>query len=168
MIWIIFLFVVGLLMVCLEVFIPGGIVGTLGAVAMIGSVILGFTDRGTAFGFYWMGGVLILTLFGLYLSIRFLPRSPAGRRLFLHSSEAGYAVAGEEGEGLIGKTGLAFTDLRPAGLIDVEERRIDVVTGGEYIVKGRTVTVIGVEGNRVIVAERDTKDEGRGTMDEKS
>ena len=167
MIWIIFLFVIGLLMVCLEVFIPGGIVGSLGAFALIGSSILAFSDQGTAFGFYWSSGVLVLTLLGLYLSIRFLPGSPAGRRLFLHSSEAGYSAADAEEEDLAGKTGIALTDLRPAGMIDIEGLRIDVVTGGEYVARGTAVTVLRVEGNRVVVAERDTKDEGRGTMDEK-
>ena len=147
----IFLLVLGLMMVCLEVFIPGGIVGTLGGFALVGSVILAFVSQGTAFGLYWLSGVMVITLFGLFLSIKFLPNSPAGRRLFLNSSERGYSASEGGLTDLLGKAGTALTNLRPAGMIDIEGRRIDVVTGGEYLPKGTEVKIIRVEGNRVVV-----------------
>jgi membrane-bound ClpP family serine protease len=153
MLWIIFLLVIGLLMVCLEIFIPGGIVGTLGGFCLLGSIVMAFTERGETFGFYWTAGVVLLTLIGLSVSIRFLPRSPAGKRLFLGSSEAGFA-SGEEGlDSWVGKEGKAMTTLRPAGMIEIEGKRVDVVTGGEYLKKGTPVRVIRVDGNRVVVAE---------------
>jgi len=138
MLWIIFLLVVGLLMVCLEVFIPGGIVGTLGGFCLVGSIVMAFTERGTTFGFYWLGAVAVFTLLGLFVSIKSLPRSPAGKRLFLGSSEEGFSAA-EEGLGKwIGRRGTAITTLRPAGMVEIGGHRIDVVTGGEYISKGNT------------------------------
>jgi len=152
--WMIFLLVLGLAMVCLEVFIPGGVVGTLGAFALIGCVILAFTTQGTTFGLYWLSGVMVVTLFGLFLSIKFLPNSPAGRRLFLNSSESGYSAAETGLPELMDKTGTALTDLRPAGMADIEDKRIDVVTGGEYLKKGAAVKIIRVEGNRVVVEQK--------------
>lgn len=151
MLWIIFLLVIGLLMVCLEVFIPGGIVGTLGSFCLLGSIVMAFTERGTTFGFYWTAAVVVVTLLGLFISIKVLPRSPAGKRLLLGSSEAGFSAAESGLEKWIGKRGQAITTLRPAGMIAVEGERVDVVTGGEYLPKGTPVEVIRVDGNRVVV-----------------
>lgn len=153
MIWIIFLLVVGLLLVCLEVFIPGGVVGALGGLMMIASIVLAFTERGSSFGFHWTGGALVLTLAALFISIKLLPGSPAGKRLFLSSAQIGYSAAEEGLEGLAGKPGKAITNLRPAGMIEIEGERVDVVTGGEYLPRGTTVEVIRVDGNRVVVGE---------------
>lgn len=153
MLWIIFLLVIGLLMVCLEVFIPGGIVGTLGSFCLLGSIVMAFTEQGATFGFYWLGAVAVLTLLGLFISIKALPHSPAGKRLFLGSSEEGFSAAEEGMERWIGKRGEAITTLRPAGMIEVGGERIDVVTGGEYLPKGTPVEVIRVDGNRVVVRQ---------------
>ncbi len=153
MLWIIFLLVIGLLMVCVEIFIPGGVVGTLGGFCLMGSIVMAFAEQGSAFGFYWTAGVVVLTLLALIFSIKFLPRSPAGKRLFLASSEAGYS-AGEEGlESWVGKKGAALTTLRPAGMIEIEGKRVDVVTEGEYLSRSTPVEVIRVDGNRIVVRE---------------
>jgi len=152
--WMIALVILGLLMVCLEIFIPGGLVGTLGAFALIASIVIAFSREGTAFGMYWLVGVLIVTLLGVFLSIKWLPRSPAGKRLFLNSSEAGYSSADNKLKALLGKTGKSVSYLRPSGLADIDGERVDVVTGGEFIPRGTEVEVIEVGGNRVVVRAR--------------
>jgi membrane-bound serine protease (ClpP class) len=43
------------------------------------------------------------------------------------------------------------TELRPAGVVAIDGRRIDVVTGGELVPRGTPVTVVKVEGNRIVV-----------------
>jgi membrane-bound serine protease (ClpP class) len=62
---------------------------------------------------------------------------------------AGVAVAAKHG--LIGATGVALSDLRPSGVADIDGRRIDVVTDGEYIRAGELVEVMGDEGYRRVV-----------------
>jgi len=52
---------------------------------------------------------------------------------------------------LVGKTGVTRSALRPAGFIEVENRRIDVVTQGEMIDSNTSVRITAVAGNRVIV-----------------
>ena len=54
----------------------------------------------------------------------------------------------------MGQRGAAVTPLRPAGIVMLRERRVDVVTRGEHLETGDPVVVVKVEGNRVIV-ERD-------------
>lgn len=166
--WMILLLLLGLILVCLEIFIPGGIVGTLGAFALIASVVLGFTVREGAFGMYWLIGVLLLTLLAVFLSIRYLPHSPAGKRLFLNSSESGYSSSDERIGGLLNARGKAISDLRPSGLADIGDQRVDVVTGGEFLPRGTEVEVIDVSGNRVVVRKIPEKQEDSESQDKET
>jgi membrane-bound serine protease (ClpP class) len=45
----------------------------------------------------------------------------------------------------IGETGVAITDLRPAGTAKINEKHIDVYSEGEYIPKGTKIQVISAE-----------------------
>ncbi|HOO77172.1 MAG TPA: NfeD family protein [bacterium] len=143
------LLVLGLILICLEVFVPGGVVGTLGALALAGSVVLAF--RNTDFGPVWLLVALGSALISVLVAIRTVARTPLGRKLFLHASERGYSGADRSMDGLAGKAGKAVTDLRPAGIAEIEGRRIDVVTEGEYLARGTEIAVKSVEGNRIVV-----------------
>lgn len=55
----------------------------------------------------------------------------------------------------VGSRGVAETDLRPSGVARIRERRVDVVTDGEYISRGSRVIVVAVEGTRVVVRRED-------------
>jgi membrane-bound serine protease (ClpP class) len=151
--WIFFLLLAGIIMVCLEVFIPGGVVGALGGIALLASVVMAFKARGLQFGSYWLAGTAVLTFIGVFISIKYLPRSPAGKKLFLNSREEGYSSSDQSLPGLLGKKGRTETYLRPAGMVLIEDRRVDVVTRGEFIPRGKEVKVVEVEGNRVVVGE---------------
>jgi membrane-bound serine protease (ClpP class) len=52
---------------------------------------------------------------------------------------------------LVGKEGRTLTPLRPAGMVEIDERRIDVVSDSEFLGAGVRVRVVEVEGNRVVV-----------------
>ncbi|MDF2938950.1 MAG: serine protease, partial [Paenibacillaceae bacterium] len=66
-------------------------------------------------------------------------------------TELGY-VSQPVKEYLLGKTGKALTPLRPAGTAVFDGERVDVVTAGEFIGQGQPVTVVLVEGGRVVVS----------------
>ena len=52
---------------------------------------------------------------------------------------------------LLGRQGVALSDLRPAGVARIDGHRIDVVTEGEWLAAGDPVTVITDEGYRRVV-----------------
>ena len=66
------------------------------------------------------------------------------------STEDGYTSAPEHPE-LVGCTGTVTRELRPAGTVVINGEPVDVVSEGDYIEKGRQVTVVAVPGNRVVV-----------------
>jgi membrane-bound ClpP family serine protease len=51
----------------------------------------------------------------------------------------------------VGKTGEATTTLRPSGIAEFDGVRLNVVSDGEWIQKGRKIRVERVEGNRIVV-----------------
>ncbi|MEJ2290909.1 MAG: NfeD family protein, partial [Deinococcales bacterium] len=52
---------------------------------------------------------------------------------------------------LTGRQGTALSDLRPAGVARFDGERVDVVSEGDFIAAGSTLTVLHVEGMRVTV-----------------
>lgn len=54
-------------------------------------------------------------------------------------------------QALVGKEGVTVTPLRPAGIADIEGRRVDVQTYGNFIEAGQKIIVVAVENLRIIV-----------------
>jgi membrane-bound serine protease (ClpP class) len=96
------------------------------------------------------------------LLLRFLPRLPFGRSLILQtglSAGEGYASTPAGEPAWLGKSGASLTPLRPAGIADIDGRRVDVVSEGEFIDSGVPITVIRVDGNRIVVRRQRTSTE---------
>jgi membrane-bound serine protease (ClpP class) len=150
----------GVIAVGVEVFLlPGfGIAGVLGALLIGASVILALlgnfpTVTDVAQAMAVLGASVVITLAITVAWFRHLPTSRRFRGL-IHSDAAttaeGFLSALPRGD-LIGKTGVAITDLRPAGVATVDGERMDVVTEGEYIPSGVRVEVIRTESYRHVV-----------------
>jgi membrane-bound serine protease (ClpP class) len=137
-------------LVLLEVLFPSfGILGLSAATAYGFALVSAFREsQGLGFTILFLG--LILLPFVLRMGIALIPKTPVGRKLLLSPPEA---VARGTGGDLIGMRGLALTDLRPAGTAEIAGRRLDVVTGGAWIGKGRPVRVVDVEGSRIVVED---------------
>jgi membrane-bound ClpP family serine protease len=168
------LFILGLILVLLEVFVlPGigaaGITGVLLMLVSLGLVTFGGNEvPQTAAEWGQIGGKMaqyligMIASFGLALLIaRYLPNIPYANRLMLMppgekpGAEAeppvlpGAALAAS----LLGAVGTAVTVLRPAGTVHFGDQYVDVVTEGGYIPAGARVQVVEVEGTRIVVKE---------------
>ncbi|MEX2317475.1 MAG: NfeD family protein [Pirellulales bacterium] len=76
--------------------------------------------------------------------------SPRLNPAYTHSG-AGAAV--DSLHSLVGAQGETLSILRPSGKARISGRFLDVVSDGPYIERGRTVEVVQVSGNRVVVRE---------------
>ncbi|MDZ4198699.1 MAG: NfeD family protein [Kiritimatiellia bacterium] len=145
------LLVAAFLLIGAEIYVPGGILGTLGALCLIAAVILGFRMSPTR-GWMVAGAALGLTAFGLFFWLRVFPRSSAGRRLTLELDGRNFKTGKPEWEALLGREGIAQSDLRPSGVALLDGRRIDVLSeNGLWIAEGARVRVARVSGSRVYV-----------------
>lgn len=55
---------------------------------------------------------------------------------------------------LVGATGVAVSDLRPGGIVEIDGRRIDAVTSGEYVAAGEEIEVVRDDRYRRVVRQR--------------
>jgi membrane-bound serine protease (ClpP class) len=97
---------------------------------------------------------LLIALIASLVTLRFLPRLPFGRRLILQTgllAGAGGGSAPESDRNWLGKSGTALSPLRPAGIAEIEGKRVDVVSDGELIEPAVPVVVTRVDGNRIVV-----------------
>lgn len=158
----------GVILLAIELFVtPGfGAVGVLGLAALLAGFGLSLVGAGATWSVI-LGAVgrvavsLLLAIVAALGLLRFLPRLPLGRRLILEtelSAREGFASAPEADRAWLGKRGTAASTLRPAGIADIEGERVDVVSDGEYIGAGDPITVVRVDGNRIVVRQLTRKD----------
>ena len=151
----------GIFLFALELFvIPGfGIVGILGLLALLGALVMSTLGAGSHSGFVlWavvrMGFSVALAIVLTALFLKFLPKLPIGRKLILSTAldtSDGFSSAPPSDYQWLGRTGLAHSTLRPAGIADFQGHRVDVVSDGEFIDAGAPIRVLHVDGNRIVV-----------------
>ena len=85
-----------------------------------------------------------------------MPRTRAWQHLVLQTeigSDKGFHSAVEDYSEHLGQTGIALTALRPAGTAMIENKRLDVVSVGDFIDVDMPVRIVGVEGSKIVVEE---------------
>jgi len=154
----------GILLILVEVLVlPGvGVVGASGVLSLLGGAVLAMVDRDAevvpreailgavnVVGLAFLAAVALLTLL-LVMIGRSASRGTGvrrrGNRLVLATD-----VGGTHDEGLVGATGIALTDLRPAGAAEIDGMRIDVVAEAGYLDAGSLLEVVVDEGYRRVV-----------------
>ncbi|MFD2213907.1 NfeD family protein [Metabacillus endolithicus] len=150
----IILFILGIIFIIAEFFVPGGILGIVGFVSIITSLYVASGDFVhmtisllISFAVSITASILLVKVFGKRMNIF--------KKLILRDStntESGYVSNVSRAE-LVGAEGVALTTLRPSGTAIISDERLDVVTEGGFITKGNKVKVVKVEGSRIVVRE---------------
>ncbi|MDX2001663.1 MAG: NfeD family protein [Chitinophagales bacterium] len=165
--WEILVFIVGLILLGLELFvIPGfGVAGISGILMIVTGLTLSLLNN-VDFDFSYTSGRdisfaffrVIITMSVMLFSFLALSKQIFESRVFqkvalTHTQEVskGYVGAGIELNQLVGSEGIAATDLRPAGKVDIGEQRYDATADSALISKGNAVKVVKAQGNYLIV-----------------
>jgi len=141
----------GTIVIMAEIFIPSLGILTFIALGIMGySLFIVFSSISTTAGVIFTGLDIILVPVMILLGIKMLARSPLALKREL-SKQDGVVSQKEKLEAYLEMKGKAVTDLRPAGIAKLDEKRMDVVTDGDYINAGTDIVVTGVAGNRIVV-----------------
>ncbi len=170
--WEMVLFVVGLILIILEIFvIPGfGIAGISGLILALTGLVLSMVDN-IIFEFEFHGAqalaevlkalmivtvsIFISFILSLYLSKKALT-SNAFSWIVLNSTQdkdKGYIGVETNQKKFIGKTGIAFTDLRPSGKIEIDDDTYDAKSEIGFISKGESIKVIDYRSGQLYVVK---------------
>jgi membrane-bound serine protease (ClpP class) len=143
----------GLALIVAEVYlVPGfNIVGILGLVLIVFAVGYTFTESGL------LGGML--TLVGTVVAggsmFWFMWQSGAWDRFVLSTNlrqdEKVAASETEQRTRFLGREGTALTPLRPTGVVEIGDERLEVMTEGEFIAAGSRIRIVAMDRRRYFV-----------------
>ena len=164
--WEILTLFVGIILIILEIFvIPGfGVAGVLGMTLTVVSLILIMLNNDFFnFDFVPLGDIVVATFAALggisggalllFFGGSRLTETKAFRRMALTDTQEtnkGY-TSNFNVESMSGKTGTAFTILRPSGKVMIDGKLYDAFTRGEYIEKEEGIEVIDTAGSALRV-----------------
>lgn len=149
---IITLFVLGIILIALEIVVPGAILGIAGGLLLLGGVVASFFEYGVSGGTWATLLALMLGGITIYLEFVYLPKS----RLIKALSVSGTVTGSSRPEvadpaAVIGREAMAVTMLAPSGYVEVEGRRYEAASQSGLVQPGTRLRVVGVETFRLIV-----------------
>ncbi|MDF9829832.1 NfeD family protein [Parabacteroides sp. PF5-6] len=162
--WEILLFIIGIILILLEIFvIPGfGVPGIAGITLVIGGLTMSLIDN---FYFDFEGvssaqtgkaaltvlvGIGLSFILMLWLSNHIGRKNGLFRKVALHS-DLEDSVSAPAYNNMVGKEGRAATVLRPSGKVEIEGEYYDGISDSGFIEKGAKVRVIRYENAQVYV-----------------
>lgn len=142
----------GFVLIGMEIFIPGGILGIFGAVAWTSAALVSWRHFPEPWNLISALGLLVFGILTFIVWIRYFPKSRAGKSLALKENAADYK-SHKTHDVVIGATGEALSTLRPSGIALIEGKRIGVVADGEWIEAGQTIRVSSISGGHISVVK---------------
>lgn len=166
--WEILAFVIGVLLIALEVFvIPGfGVAGISGIILVIFGLTFSMLENdGFDISFVGLSSVLksmILVIVALFVAIigsfylggKMLQKGGLFSKIVLSADqkkEDGFVGGGIGMSQLVGQSGIVESVLRPSGKVEINGEIYDATSERSYIEKGERVTVYKVETNQIFV-----------------
>ncbi|MBW7895283.1 MAG: ATP-dependent Clp protease proteolytic subunit [Opitutaceae bacterium] len=168
------IFALGLLLIAVEIFFfPGTVVMALsGVILMLGSLLWAMADIWpnepvVISGDLFMGPLinlslgLVVAIGGAVVVLRFLPRGWFWDRMILNAAVGqtqSAAIAAPAASKLVGRTGVAATDLFPSGQVEIDGRRYEAKVGVGSIEAGQTVVVVAEQEFGLLVEAVEAED----------
>lgn len=168
-IWEVLLFLSGIALILLEIFvIPGTtITGILGGILIFISLVFSmignikYMPEKEVWELFLSNSLIVLIAFigAVALAIIIFTKSIKKKKLsslILYEElkkEKGYIGIPPEILELKGKEGICITDMRPAGKIKIMDKVYDAITTGEFLLKGDKVKVIEVSTSQIVVTK---------------
>lgn len=146
------IYFVGIILIIIDgKLLNDGTLATIGLASMLISVAIPASNL-TA-GVYGVLGVLVGGV-ASFLFLKVFKRREMWSKITLRdtlSTEAGYNSMSEEYKRLLGQEGIALTDFRPVGTVEINNKTYSAVSNGQWIEKNSRIEVVKVEGTRVLI-----------------
>ncbi|MBO5352941.1 MAG: serine protease [Lachnospiraceae bacterium] len=148
----ILLLIAGFVLVGIEMMLPGfGLPGISGILCLVGGIIL--TADSVSNGIVM--AIVVVVILGVMLAV---VMTVLGSKRMKSPIVLREDVKGERGflgvadlEYLVGREGMAVTDLRPSGKGNFDGIDFDILSDGAYVQKGTKIRITKVKDNKLIV-----------------
>ncbi|WP_130860214.1 NfeD family protein [Gracilibacillus phocaeensis] len=148
------LLLLGLVLIIIEIFAPGGILGFIGVGAIVAALYMSTDDVGNmtmSIAIALIASIVVAVILFKTIGLE----KGIFRRVILQdstSSDLGYVSTSNRME-LVGMEGVTVTPLHASGAAEFDDERLDVVSEGGFIGPNVPVKIIKVEGSRIVVRE---------------
>ena len=141
-----------LVLFCFEVFVPGGVFFTLGAISLMAASFFAYEEFGFLAGVIAFCGGLALAVAFLIIELRWISRSQIGRRFLLHEKTLeDRALYEQSKDQMVGKSGVTVTRLNPIGTVRIDGKTYEASSRSGMLPQGTDVTVTAQDNFRILV-----------------
>lgn len=147
------LMVLGMGLIMLEIFIPGGVVGVVGGLCLLGAIGVAFNDFGLEGAIVTFGISLVALVACLWFEFKILPKTSAGKRFFLQDQVSGKSQDDVADDSMIGREASTATALSPSGYIVLDGRKLEATSRRGFIEKGEPVRIESFDQFKVTVSK---------------
>lgn len=141
----------GLLLIFLEFFLPGAVMAIGGGILLIASLVFFHMENSGLLAFFVYLAVLSLLVCIVIRSALFRIKATVKKgTICLEGDQEGFLASSYPQE-LIGKEGLADTDLKPSGHVLIDGKRFHAISKDGYIDKATPIKILGGSGSHLIV-----------------
>ncbi len=147
------LMLVGIGLIIMEMLMPGfGLPGITGGIAMVMGIVFVAQTLTQALLLLLIITVVLALLF--FVLLRSVSKGRLSRsRIVLRDAveETGGYDAFLKTEDLLGKVGTALSLLRPSGVGEFDNQRLDIVSEGAFVPAGTAIRIVRVQGRQIMV-----------------
>jgi membrane-bound ClpP family serine protease len=154
--WAILLFLLGLVFLALEFFVPsGGALGVMCALSLLAAIVVGFL-AGRTTGTVILIAECVVVPVAVAAFVRWWPDTPIGRLMLIERPKSPAEVLPEtiayRGlNDLVGRRGQAKGLMLPSGSVLIDGKTYDAISEGLAIEPHQPIVVVGVSTQRLIV-----------------
>lgn len=134
--------IVGILLFSAEIFVPGGVLGVLGFICIIISIVMAYQRFDIVGGSLFALSTLVFLVITIVVEVRLFKKSPLALNTTIDREESDVSTSKEIKQDLVGKTANALSNLAPAGLVAVDGVTYDAVSQDGLIRKGEDLKVV--------------------------
>ena len=139
---IILLFTLGLVLLAIEVMIPGGILGIMGGALLFAGCVASFVQLGTTEGTIAIGVTILAAALVFFIQFKILPKTKFGKSFFLEESISGTSSSFKnDARDLVGKMAMSVTVLSPSGYVTIDGTRYEAFSQSGQIPKDTELLV---------------------------
>ena len=143
---ILLLFALGIVLLFLDLFVPGIVLSVLGTLAFLAGTRHAFIQYGAIGGLEAFAVGMALLAVALYVEYGILPKTRFGKKFFLHAAVHGTSQApAAETAALVGRECVALTPLMPSGHVEVDGLRREALSLDGHVAKGARLKITGAQ-----------------------